>query len=376
MSDIEQATILITNSVRVFSPGTTMARSAKPFISAEIAAVKANLLYAEQLQVNSYLMDILAMGRHDLTRSRMPLRAFMMVCSFLRNSPDETLQEYGVTKSPEIVKLLEEDERIRDTSSAQDMIAFFSANGDKFNEGFNLFRQTARFGSEIAEGLKAFDTVKQSGIVTLQGWSDEPPGFDEPEQDYVNRSGWHLEDLIASGERTVALDAGAAGDLLRGKLHGRPAEIQIASQVLNQLPGFSRATLDEIVDIRHELKNPIRRFRHEMAELSDSVEGELTTPELERLWDRKIQPSLDEIEELTEENKYLRRLADAATDPKTLMTTGGLLTLGFAGLTGIAQVVSAAAGLAALPFDAAKKARLGKKDITKKRFYFVWRMSS
>ena len=90
MSDIEQATILITNSVRVFSPGTTMARSAKPFISAEIAAVKANLLYAEQLQVNSYLMDILAMGRHDLTRSRMPLRAFMMVCSFLRNSPDET----------------------------------------------------------------------------------------------------------------------------------------------------------------------------------------------------------------------------------------------------------------------------------------------
>jgi hypothetical protein len=95
---------------------------------------------------------------------------------------------------------------------------------------------------------------------------------------------------------------------------------------------------------------------------------------LKRIWREEIQPALDEIDELTEENRYLRQLSDRAADPKVMLPAAATFTLAIGGLAGVAQVVAAAAGLATIPLEALRAKHHEEQNLRRKRFYFLWNL--
>jgi hypothetical protein len=56
-----------------------------------------------------------------------------------------------------------------------------------------------------------------------------------------------------------------------GRGSGRQKELPLAGEFFGQLPGFQRATVDELLDIRKELHDSLQRFRLALAKISEEL---------------------------------------------------------------------------------------------------------
>jgi hypothetical protein len=85
---------------------------------------------------------------------------------------------------------------------------------------------------------------------------------------------------------------------------GRGRDIALAVDILSGLPHFGAATLAEIIDIRRELEKPLKRFRKAMLGYSDRIAcapwEEAFNAETDRIFIRKIEPAVLELEEAAE----------------------------------------------------------------------------
>lgn len=104
----------------------------------------------------------------------------------------------------------------------------------------------------------------------------------------------------------------------------------VSDNIIHRLPSFEFASVDEILDIRKELENPLVRFRGKMMEYSDSVQ---TLPwdkdfeaECTLLYEKEIVPSVLEIDELTRENSFIKNLGkNVVVDESFFKSAGGLI---------------------------------------------------
>lgn len=162
----------------------------------------------------------------------------------------------------------------------------------------------------------------------------------------------------------------------------------MANNLLLSLPSFEYATVDEILDIRKELENPLVRFRSKALSYSDDIQSmpwdETFQHECIRLYQKEIAPEIIEIEELTRESGLLKNLGyNIISDNSVLKTVGGI-GIGIAS----ASAISAFSDVAS--FDTAILATGGayatskiataykeykdkQKDIQKKNLYFYYK---
>jgi hypothetical protein len=93
----------------------------------------------------------------------------------------------------------------------------------------------------------------------------------------------------------------------------RGRHIALADDLLQRLPHFGAATLTEILDIRRELENPLKRFRKAMLDYSDRIScapwEEAFNAEADRVFIREIEPAVLELEEAVKSKPYLQALA-------------------------------------------------------------------
>lgn len=161
----------------------------------------------------------------------------------------------------------------------------------------------------------------------------------------------------------------------------------VSDNIIHRLPSFDLASVDEILDIRKELQDPLIRFRAKMLEYSDSIQvmpwDKDFVPECSILYEKEIAPAILEIEERTKENGFIRNLAkNMITDGDFLKSAGGLMVgVAAAGvISSFSQAVSMdtaiitaggawAAQKIALTYDEYSKA---KQEITKNDLYFYY----
>ncbi|MBS4194668.1 hypothetical protein [Lederbergia citri] len=83
--------------------------------------------------------------------------------------------------------------------------------------------------------------------------------------------------------------------------------------MLEQLPSFERASINEIIDIRSELDKYLIRFRSAIVKYTDLIESDIDDDdlfyEIDKLILREINPIIQEIDEQCKGNGYLRELA-------------------------------------------------------------------
>ena len=80
------------------------------------------------------------------------------------------------------------------------------------------------------------------------------------------------------------------------------------------------ATLSEIIDIRRELENPLKRFRKTMLDYSDRIScapwEEAFNAETDRVFMRDIEPAVLELEEAVKSKPYLQALVGRPVSQK------------------------------------------------------------
>jgi hypothetical protein len=123
-------------------------------------------------------------------------------------------------------------------------------------------------------------------------------------------------DLVhaAAGESAFKI-----GNVSRGK------QASAAARFMEELPAFPDATVQEILDIRAELRDPLVRFRAAIAEMEKLIRSAAHEPdfqgEVEMIFHERVAPALLEIRELVHDNASLRRLTEAAVlDVKGILT--------------------------------------------------------
>lgn len=169
----------------------------------------------------------------------------------------------------------------------------------------------------------------------------------------------------------------------------RGAEVGAASGFLERLPTFPNATMDEVLDVRDSLNEPLITFRAEVVRLSEAMAGHALDGSLaidvEREWRATVQPALAAIDDAVRSDRYLAELRNQATAPRRLNQAVGTYAaermgelasgngLGVVlGHTSYAAIASAAAafGIGAA-FDALAERRTARDAASSGAFWFL-----
>lgn len=157
-------------------------------------------------------------------------------------------------------------------------------------------------------------------------------------------------------------------------------QVRLAQDLFERLPLFSRASVEEILDIRNELERPLRKFRLAMMEFTNGVKNSWWDKdfafEAERVFYEKIEPAVIEIEEQVEGVSFLKELNINMTVAKGVGGSFvGYLVNGAAASTGLnAAIIGALVAGGASVVDALQKIREQQRVIKNNQMYFYYRL--
>lgn len=157
---------------------------------------------------------------------------------------------------------------------------------------------------------------------------------------------------------------------------GRGKQVTAASEFMSRLPAFPAASIQEVLGIRDELKDPLTRFRAGMVEIANMIEAapfeEGFQDEVQDIYVEKVGPALADIEDAVRRNAYLRQLlGSAVADVKTILT--GVITLGVAQTADLSPLIAAGAATATATIQAAWNKHVEAGRIRQQQLYFLYR---
>lgn len=210
-------------------------------------------------------------------------------------------------------------------------------------------------------GAEELIPALEAGILKLDSAGFEDGDAGKGIQNFCDR----IVDRLRDYRRHVLFDAGA-GDLARhlvamngSELSGgirRAGEAAVGSGMVARLPAFPQAPTDELLDLRKDLQDPLRRYRAATLKLSKqllpgSVGAELEA-QVDELWRSDVDPALLALEEQVSDHRLVRELAKYAGKDIRKFVMGSMVL--YVGLTQAASLGTAAealitAGAAASP---------------------------
>lgn len=163
---------------------------------------------------------------------------------------------------------------------------------------------------------------------------------------------------------------------------------KLVNELIIALPSFEYATINEILDIRKELANPLVRFRNKLASFNDKIEAMPWDDEFQfeclKLYQQEVAPEVLEIDELTKESGFIKNMGYSfLTDESALKNAGGLIVSiamggvisAFSDILSADQALITSTGAYAISKIAAafKEYREKQNDIMKKDMYFYYK---
>lgn len=244
-------------------------------------------------------------------------------------------------------------------------------------------------GNENADDL---DSLIRHGQVKIESFNNSIADVDRCVLEYYNK-------LKVALKSSYPLFDEQSNDLMKAALESNIINISpidkrkithagLADNYIQRLPSFSQATVDELIDIKSELSQPLIRFRSKMISYSDSLQSMPWDNDFEKecdlLYDKEVAPALLEIEECTKDNSFIKNLGKKFfTDEGFWKSTGGLVLGVAAGgaISSFNDVISTEQGMLAAggAFVLSKIAgayidyKEKKKDIQRKDLYFYYK---
>ncbi|MDQ3713662.1 MAG: hypothetical protein M3388_15775 [Acidobacteriota bacterium] len=276
----------------------------------DMRLVKASLLYADKAKLCSFtssmLLTILSYGllntkqRTDFVESLLPI-----VVQSQENS-SQILFALEVLKSLKRKKNLNKQELLLKMQYTSQM----RKTTKSIEENFSGMLENA--------GIQSLLTAIESGLLEIHPLNianDEDK--EKPIKEFVE-----VLSQAVSDENTYPLFDDQIGDLMR--LAVKEGEIQVsqsgiargkhsalAANLIERLPLFDEAEINEVLDIRQELSRPLKRFRSAMIKFSEGIKNaswdEEFSYDAEVVFIREIEPAILDIEDAIKSNNYLAK---------------------------------------------------------------------
>jgi hypothetical protein len=168
----------------------------------------------------------------------------------------------------------------------------------------------------------------------------------------------------------------------------RAKHVAFAAYLLQRLPDFDKASVDEIIDIRKELERPLIRFRAAVLRFSEMVRSAQWekdfAPEAEEAFRREIEPAMLDIEEALRTNKYLAELVVKLSERPLTIPAGSCLSLVVDELASLpdrwnqtwhqmlATGIGAALGAGVVAYDAFRSWKREREAIERNQLFFYY----
>ncbi len=213
---------------------------------------------------------------------------------------------------------------------------------------------------EVSEnlGMKPLISLMESKILEIENLADIS-SFDH--EKIVEKFVEFLERAI-SDQNTYPLFSDQVGDLVKFGIKAekitvtesgvaRGKHLSLASNLIERLPLFDNAEVNEILDIREELERPLIRFRSSMIKYSSEIKNAPWDKEFpfdaETVFRRDIEPAILDIEDSVKSNNYLSKLVRKAADKPLSIVSGSALGLLMSPLSELPALLTTSMGLAA-----------------------------
>lgn len=247
-----------------------------------------------------------------------------------------------------------------------------------------------------AAGLVEIDSMDPGNAVNLLAWCviaaklaergrQQSSGYvSQMMETFMAKLSTHL----SSGREYLIFDEAIAGlvdaAIREGLLKpakgpaGRSAQAMAASALMDRLPTFPGATVDEVVDIRSELSVPLTQFRGAMASVAKDFTSEAWErgfeDEVQDAWVGTVHPALESIEAAVQDNRSLLAIASGvvgagkASFPGLLLVGAGLM--GHAGT--LADIIGGTLSAGAPLLRALRNQHSAAAEIRMRPFYFLY----
>lgn len=163
-----------------------------------------------------------------------------------------------------------------------------------------------------------------------------------------------------------------------GSSRVRGKQIKAAAGFLERLPSLPAASIDEVIDVRQELANPLVNFRSIVTKLAAGIDADATSSgfprEIEDLWYAHAEPALQAIRETIEDNSYLRQLRDRTIQDGHTIGVGGL-SLALSQVGDLSALISGGLVAGAAISTAAVRGLIQRhevlREVSRREFYFL-----
>jgi hypothetical protein len=235
------------------------------------------------------------------------------------------------------------------------------------------------------EAAKGLTSALASGIVELQF-------FDIKSRRVAEEYFGAVADAVVSGTTYPLLDD-TTGDLIssaiaEGKIVPLGASVDRAKQVglpsslFARLPLFDKASINEVMDIRKELRAPLTRFRSAMIRFSREIESAPWSRgfplEAERVYYEYVEPAVLEIEDASKSNRWLLDLITKPLETPDIWLAGlGLLLdtqYGGGSLPDLLGKTLMAVGATSSVVKVVREWRERNEEIQKNQLYFYYKV--
>jgi hypothetical protein len=368
-------------------------------IRREVDLAKAALLYGDKVVLLSPATTMVA------TVESFPSLPIGAQLRLLKNVAPYFSDESGTDITPLVVELEQGMARNRRSPGSKILRAEFSRRltsafrpiSEKVEEmlvdaGANdlaLARKRNLVEIESAGSMDAVDYLAYciiSAKLAASGAGKENPQTTELVEAFVEKLTQHLSsgrDYLVFDDAVARLvDAAVREGAVRPTTgsKGRSRQVMTAATLMTRLPTFPEATVDELLDIREELTDPITRFRSAMVTMGRSFTAEAWEPDfgdqVHDAWIETIQPAVLDIEEAVRQNTSLAtRAAGVAGALNTSFPGLMLVSAGVVDHASAPTVTGAALSIAAPVLQAIREHRAADQEIRARPFYFLYGLS-
>jgi hypothetical protein len=346
----------------------------------EFQVLKAALLYADKVKLcsltTSMMLMIMAIGNLS---QKQQIDFLVSLAPLLSKTPEETSERLRALLT---LKHITEKKR----PNKQELLLrakFQPVLARSWNEVRDKIHEML-----LTAGMDRLIAVIQSGLLEVHAFGSSGEwDNDKIIKEFVGV----LQQTISDGSTYPLFDA-QAGDLIRLGLEAgkfavsesgvaRGKHSGLAANLLERLPLFEEASVDEILDIRRELEAHLVRFRSAIIKFSEDIKTASWDAdfafEADQVFQRDVEPAILEIEEAVRSNSYLATLTRKFADKPLVIPSGSALAMLMSQLSAVPEVVTQALGVGAaaglVGYDAYKEWQKQKQATERNQLYFYYK---
>lgn len=297
-------------------------------IDRELQYIKSALLYADKIVLISpmvYMYTQLTTGGADFDERRI-LKLLKWVLPMCQEREPETYHEGMAVleqlsrlmyskqyKSIPVLKKMELRKELKGIMKDMDS-SFLKMMGESQTSEINLLLKSGKL------VLQPFE----HNLADVNGCISEYFGF-----------------LTKSVKHSIPLFDEASNDLMRAAMNSKIISLSesekrkithagLSDNLIQRLPSFDTASVNEIIDIRKDLDGSLVRFRSKVLSYAESIQSLPWDDDFEyecsMLYHKDVAPAVQEIDELSRENSFIKNLTGkVVSDEKFLESVPGLI---------------------------------------------------